>query len=163
MVLVVEALPVGAFLSAVPACELPRRSRFWTRCAGLLIAIVLPVLVAVFAPLGEQAAGPVLLSGVSWGMLLVALSRFVLFKGPGSEPGSGGGDDQGPGPGGDGRPTPPAPIGGIPLLDAEPSSKRVRDHGPPRWGTPPRRPVRERERVVSRLWLLGPWSSWRPV
>ncbi|MGH2885938.1 MAG: hypothetical protein ACRDPA_25135 [Solirubrobacteraceae bacterium] len=125
-----------------------------------MVALFVTLLVGLLAQLGEQVAGPLLLSGLPWGILVVALSRFVLFDGPGFDPGSADGDDQGPGPGG-GWPTPPAPIGGIPLLDAEPSSTRVRDHRPPRRGMRPHRPVRQRERLISRLWPFRPWSSWR--
>jgi hypothetical protein len=47
---------------------------------------------------------------------------------------------------------------GIPLLDAEPSSSRVRGpHTPRRLGRP-RRAARERERRPSRLWALRPWT-----
>jgi hypothetical protein len=63
----------------------------------------------------------------------------------------------------DGPPTPPAPIGGIPLPDAEPSSTRVRDHRPPRPGLRPGRPVREREHLPLRLWPLRLSPSWRSI
>lgn len=170
LVLLVEAGPISLLIGlvfpsfqldpAVPRPPLRRRSRFWLRFAGVVIALFVPLLVGLLAQLGEQVAGPLLLSGLPWGILVVALSRFVLFDGPGFDPGSADGDDQGPGPGG-GWPTPPAPIGGIPLLDAEPSSARLRDHRPPRRGVRPRRPVRQRERLISRLWPFWPWSSWR--
>ena len=166
MVLLVEVIPIGVLVYVEPDAALRvrrrRRSRFWQRSAGVVLAMLLPALVAVLAPLGEQTAGPLLLFGLPWGILVAALSRFVLFERPGSDPGSADGDDQGPGPG-DGRPTPPAPIGGIPLPDAEPSSTRVRDHRPPRRGPRPRRPVRQRERLVSRLWPFRLLSSWRPI
>jgi hypothetical protein len=80
-------------------------SRFWLRFDGLVIAICLPALVAVLAPLGEQTAGPLLVSGLPWGIVLVVLSRFVLFDGHDVDPGSTEDDDHGPGPGGDGRPS----------------------------------------------------------
>ena len=118
MVLLVEVIPIGVLVYVEPDAALRvrrrRRSRFWLRSAGVVLAMLLPALVAVLAPLGEQTAGPLLLFGLPWGTLVAALSRFVLFERPGSDPGSADGDDQGPGPG-DGRPTPPAPIGGIPL------------------------------------------------
>lgn len=160
LVLLVEVAPFCFLISdAFPRCQpdpalagpRPRRSRFWLRFAGVVIAIWLPVLVAFVAPLSEHAAGLVLVCGLTWGILVVALSRLVLFEGPRVDPGSADGDDGGPGPGGDDRPTPPAPIGGIPLLDAEPASTRLRDHRRPQWGPRPRRPVREREHLVSRL------------
>ena len=153
MVLSVEVIPLGALIPTVFGCQLSRRSRFWLRFTGLLIVFFLPDLVAIFAPLGEQAAWTLLMGGLAWGILLVTPSRFVLFHGRGFGPGPDDEDSGGPGPG-DGRPTPPEPIGGIPLPDAEPSSTRLRDHRPPRRASPPRRPVRERERLPSRLRLL---------
>jgi hypothetical protein len=171
VVLLIEAGPISALIGVVfPRCQLDparagpprrRRSRFWLRFAGVFIALFFPLFVGLVARPGEQFAALVLLSGLPWGILVVALSRFVLFDGPGFDPGSADGDDQRPGPGG-GWPTPPAPIGGIPLLDAEPSSTRVRDHRPPRRGLRRRRPVRQRERLMSRLWPFRPWASWRP-
>lgn len=160
IVLFVEAIPISVLIAAVFPIRQPdaafswpgrRRSRFWLRFVGVVIAIMLPVLVVVFAPGGEQTAGPMLFSGLAWGMLLAVLARFVLFNGSESDPGSADEDDGGPGPG-DGRPDPPAPIGGIPLPDAEPASTRVRDHRPPRSAPRHRRPVRDRERVLLRLW-----------
>jgi hypothetical protein len=172
LVLLVEAGPISLLIGVVFPCRpldpavarppLPRRSRFWLRFAGVAIALFVLLLVGLVARLGEQVAGPLLLSGLPWGILVVVLSRYVLFDAPGFDPGSADGDDDGPGPGG-GWPTPPAPIGGIPLLDAEPSSSRVRDHRPPRRGVRPRWPVRQRERLISRLWPFRPWSSWRPI
>jgi len=172
VVLLIEAGPISALIGVVyprsrldPALAGPprrRRSRFWLRFAGIFTALFVPLLVGLGARLGEQFALLLLLAGLPWGILVVALSRFVLFDGPGFDPGSTDGDDEGPGPGG-GWPTPPAPIGGIPLPDAEPSSARVRDHHPPRPGMRRSRPVRQRERLVSRLWPFRPWSSWRPI
>jgi hypothetical protein len=120
-----------------------------------------PGLVAILAPLNEQARGMLFWLGLVWGILLIAVSRLVLFHGGGWDPGPGDEDGEGPCPG-DGRPTPPAPIGGVPLPDAEPSSTRVRDHRPTRRASRPRRPIRERERLRSRLWPLRLWPSWRP-
>jgi hypothetical protein len=159
MVLLAEATPVGFLIGGVRACPLGRRSRFWLRFAGVLIAMLLPDLVAILASLGEQ--GMLLLVGCVWGILLLAPSRFVLFYGRGFDPGPDDEDGEGPGPE-DGRPTPPAPIGGIPLPDAEPSSTRVRDHRPTRRAPRPRRPTRRREGVPSRLWPLRLRPSWRP-
>jgi hypothetical protein len=161
-VLSVEAVPFGVLIGAVLACPLCRRSRFWVRFAGVGIAILLPDLVAILAPLREQAAGMLLVLGFGWGILLIAPSRYVLFHGEGRDLGPGNEDDEGPGPGDD-RPTPPAPIGGVPLPDAEPSLTRVRDHRPPQRAPRPRRPVRERERLPSRLWPLRLWASWRSI
>ncbi|MBV9605586.1 MAG: hypothetical protein JO027_10780 [Solirubrobacterales bacterium] len=112
--------------------------------AAIAFAMVLPTLVVIVAPLGGQAVVTMFWAGFGWGLLLVALSQFVLFQGGGLEPGSTNDDDGGPGPEDD-RPTPPAPIGGIPLPDAGPWRTRVRDHHRPPPPDHPRRPVRERE------------------
>lgn len=171
MVLSIEAIPFGVLVSFVfPGCQpdaalrgpVRRRSRFWLRFAGVVIAMLLPDLVAILAPVGEQSAGALLLSGLVWGLLLLVPSWFVLFRGSGPDPGPGEEHGDGPGPGDD-RPEPPAPIGGIPLPDAEPSSTRVRDHHPPRRTARPRRPLRERERLPSRLWPLRLRPSWRHI
>lgn len=172
VVLLVEAGPICHLIGVVfprrqldPALADPprrRRSRFWLRLAGVVIALFLPFLVGLVARLSEQFVVLLLLSGLPWGILVGLLSRFVLFDGPGFDTGSAGEGDDGPGPGG-GWPTPPAPIGGLPLLDAEPSSTRLRDHRPPWRGVRPRRPVRQRERLISRLWAFRPWSLWRPI
>lgn len=170
MVLLVEAMPMailgGVLGPAVAGPPRRRRSRFRLRFAGVVIAIWLPIWVAVLgalvASIPEQIAGPLLIAGMLWGVLIAAISGVVLFGGPESDPGSADGDDDGPGPGND-WPTPPAPVGGIPLLDAESSSTRLRDHPPPRRGQRPRRPVRQRERVMLWLRAFRPWSSWRPV
>ena len=161
IVLFVEAIPFTV-LYGVSGCPLCRRSRFWLRFAGVVVAMLLPDLVAILAPVGEQTGGILLLVGFGWGVVLALSSISVLFYGRGFD--AGGGDDDGEGPGpGDGRPTPPAPIGGIPLPDAGPASTRVRDHRPPRRAPRPRRPTRQRERLPSGLWPLRPWSSWRPI
>jgi hypothetical protein len=162
LVLSFEAVLIGVLIGVVFACRLCRRSRFWLRFAGVVITIVLPALVAILAPLGEQPKGMLFWLGLVWGMLLAALSWFVLFDGPGFDPGSADGDVEGPSPGDD-RPTPPSPIGGIPLPDAEPSLTRVRDHRPPRRAPRPRQPVRQREHLVSRLWPFRLWPSWRAI
>jgi hypothetical protein len=75
MVLSVESIPFGVLISlvfphwpdAALACPLRRRSRFWLRFAGVVIAMLLPDLVAILAPLGEQIAGPLVLLGFVWG------------------------------------------------------------------------------------------------
>ena len=128
MVLFVEAIPFMVLYGSL-ACPLCRRSRFWLRFAGVVIVMLLPVVAAFLAPVGEQTALILLLIGFGWGILLALSSSFVLFHGRGFD--AGGGDDDGEGPRpGDGRPTPPSPIGGIPLPDAGPSSTRVRDPSP---------------------------------
>lgn len=158
MVLTIEAIPIGALISVLSGCPMRRRSRFWGRIAGVGFGMVLPVLVAALAPLGEETSGTLLLSGLPWGILTLALSRFVLFEGSESDPGSADDGDDGPGPGND-RPMPPGPMGGLPLPDAEPSSRRLRDHRAPGWESRPRRPARQRERLASRRGRLRPGSS----
>lgn len=165
LVLSAEAILIGALIGVVFGCPLCRRSGFWLRFAGVVMAIVLPALlslVAIVATLGEQTAGMLFWLGLVWGMLLIATSRSVLFHGRGLDPGRDDDNGEGAGPG-DGRPTPPSPIGGIPRLDAEPSSTRVRDHRPPRRATRPRQPVRQRERLVARLWPFRLWPSWSAI
>jgi hypothetical protein len=162
VVLVVETIPIGVLVSAAFDRSLRRRSRFWQRFAGIVIAIVLPELVAVVAPVSEQAFVALFWAGLGWGILLLVPSSFVLFHGWGIDPGSADDDGEGPGPE-DGRPTPSPPIGGIPLPDAERSSARIRDHRPPRRAPRPRRPVRERERSPSLLWPLRLWPRERLI
>jgi hypothetical protein len=151
IVLSLEAIPIGALVSATFDRSLRRRSRFRLRLAGVVIAMLLPALVTIAAPLSDQAATTLFLLGLGWGLLLFALSSFFLFQGrdfesgPADDDDGGGGD--GPGPEDD-RPTPPAPIGGIPLPDAQQSATRLRDHPLPRPAVRPRRPVRDRERRV---------------
>lgn len=156
VVLSVEAIPIGVLVSAALDRSLRRRSRFWLRFTGIVIAIVLPELAAVVAPVGEQTLVTLILLGLGWGILLLVPSWSVLFHGWGQDPGSADDDGEGPGPE-DGRPTPRSPIGGIPLPDSEPSSARVRDHRPPRQALRPRRPARERERSPLRLWPSRLW------
>jgi hypothetical protein len=158
-----EAILVGVLIGGVMGCSLARRSRFWLRLAALATAIVLPGLIAIVAPLGERGRGMIFWLGLLWGLLCVAGSRFVLFHGSGLDPGGDESDGEGPGPGDDRRPTPPAPIGGVPLPDAEPSSTRLRNHRPTqRPSRERRRPVPERERAPSRLWPLRLWPFWHP-
>lgn len=153
----IEAIPIGVLVSAAFDRSLHRRSRFWLRFAGIGIVVVLPELAAVVAPVGEQTVGVLIWVGLAWGILLLVPSWFVLFRGWGFDPGSADDDHEGPPGPEDRRPTPPSPIGGIPLPDAEPSSARVRDHRLPRRATHRRRPVRERERPPLRLWPLRLW------
>jgi len=72
LVLSFEAILSGALIRFVFACPLCRRSRFWLRFVGVLIAIVLPGLVAIVAPLGEQARGMLFWLGLVWGSVLIA-------------------------------------------------------------------------------------------
>jgi hypothetical protein len=111
-VLSIEAIPIGALVGAAFDRSLHRRSRFWLRFAGIVIAVVLPELAAVVAPVGEQTVGVLIWVGLAWGILLLVPSWFVLFRGWGFDPGSANDDDEGPPGPEDGRPTPRSPIGG---------------------------------------------------
>lgn len=163
VVLFVEIIPVSALMGAVSACPLPRRSGFLIRLFAILVAMLMPALVAATAPFGEDAKGMLLWSGFAWGLLLAGAARFVLFRGQADDPGPSNGDggDHG-GPGSD-QPNTRPPTGGIPLNGAEPSSIRVRDHARrrPDRGSP--RSVPERERLSWVRRLLRPSASWRPV
>ena len=164
LVVSAEAILIGALIGVVLGCPLCRRSRFWLRFAGVVIAIVLPALlslVAILATLGEQTAGMLFWLGLMWGMLLIATSRSVLFRGRGLDPGPDDDDGEGPGPG-DGRPTPPSPIGGIPLTQNL-HSRVCATIARRRRATRPRRPVRQRERLVARLWPFRLWPPWRAI
>jgi hypothetical protein len=153
VVLSVEAIPIGALISIALDHSARRRSGFWLRVVGVALAILAPGLVSVVAPAGEDAALILILASLGWGLVLVAVSRFVLFHGPGFGPGPADDDGDGPGPGDD-RPTPPPPTGGIPLLDAGPAATRLRDQHRRRRSIGPRRPVRERRRRVPHMRLL---------
>lgn len=153
MVLSLETIPLGILLSATCDGSLRRRSRFWMRFAGFVVALTLPAVVLIAGSavrLGsEQAAGTLLWGGFLWGLVLVALAPLLLFDGLGFSAGPADDDAGGPGPGDD-RPSPPGPIGGVPLPDAEQSSLRRRGAHPA--GAPTRgRPAREPKRMPSRV------------
>ena len=94
--------------------------------------MLLPGLVAIVAPVGEQVAATLVWVGLGWGLLLFALSWFLLFDGRGFELGSADNDGGDPGPEDNPAwPTPPGPIGGIPLPDAELSATRALRPSPP--------------------------------
>jgi hypothetical protein len=135
--------------SRAPLC---RRSRFWLRFAGVLVAIVLPGLVRSSRRWVSRSKDRC--SDSDWFVaVLIASSRLVLFHGWGVDPGPDDGNGEGPRPE-DGPPTPPAPVGGVPFPAAEPSSTRVRDPRPTRRASRPRRPIRERQCLRSLLWPL---------
>jgi len=144
------AIPLGVLIGALRDPTLCRRSRFWPRFAGLVTCIGLPWLVDLLAGFGDRAAWVLLLLGLGWALLLVALAPVLLFRRPDSDPGPSDDADGGPGPDDDGR-APHGPIGGIPLPDAEQSASRVRGPHTPRRIARPRRADRERERRPSRL------------
>jgi len=146
-----ESLPFAVLGSVAWGRRSCRRSRFWLRLIGVAFVMLLPGLTAVLLQSDEQTAGALLWLGFVWGLAIAGAAAFLLFHREGPDPGPE--DDEGEGPDSDdGRPTPPSPIGGIPLPDAEQSSTRLRDHRPLPRVPRPRRPARRRERVPSRLW-----------
>jgi hypothetical protein len=146
VVLSLAAIPLGVLFGALRDSTLHRRSRFWLRFAALVVSMVLPWMVALVVAVGEQGLVTLLLVGLAWALLLVALAPLVLFRGPGPS------DDSGPGAGPDDDRRPPqAPIGGIPLPYAEPPVSRARGPHRPRRPAYPRRAAPERERRPSRL------------
>lgn len=156
VVLSLAAIPLGVLIGTLRDPTLHRRSRFWLRFAGLVVGIVLPWVVGLIASVGEQAALTLLLLGLAWALLLVALAPLLLFRRAGSDPGSSDDPGGGPGPGpDDDRQPPDRPMGGIPLPDSEPPSSRVRGpHGPWRPARP-RRASREPKRRPSRVRSVG--------
>jgi hypothetical protein len=152
IVLSLAAIPIGVLIGSVRDPTMRRRSRFWLRFSGLVTCMVLPWLVALVGTDGEQGEVTLLLIGLGWALLLVALAPLLLFRGPGSDPGTGPTDEPGGGPGPeDDRRGPDGPIGGIPLPDAEPPASRARGPHAPRRPVRPRRAGRNRERRPSRL------------
>jgi hypothetical protein len=150
VVLSLAAIPLGVLIGALRDPTMHRRSRFWLRFAGLVTCMILPWMVSFAGVVGEQAVVTLLLLGLAWALLLVALAPLLLFRRPGSDSGSS--DDSGGGAGpDDGRPPPHPPIGGIPLPDAEQPASRVRDPHSPRHPVRRRRGAREHERQPSRL------------
>jgi hypothetical protein len=160
IVLSLATIPLGVLISALRDPTLRRRSRFWQRFAGLVICMFLPWMVGLVGALSEQAAFTLLCLGLAWALLLVALAPLLLFRGPGSDPGSSDDGGGGPGPGDDRRP-PDRPVGGIPLPDGAQPASRVRGHHTPRRAVHPRRAVRGRERRPSRVLRMRPWPSLR--
>jgi hypothetical protein len=152
VVLSLAAIPVGVLIGALRDPTLHRRSRFWWRFAALVVCMVLPWIVALVVAVGEQGVLTLLLVGLAWALLLVAMAPLLLFRGPGTD--SGPSDDTGGGPGhgpDDGGRAPHGPVGGIPLPDGEPPASRVRGPHRPRRPMYPRRAAPERERRPSRL------------
>lgn len=160
VVLAVEAIPVGILVSAALDRSLERRRRFPLRFCVFLLSVALPDLVVIGgAAVGliADASFSLVMAGLIWGLMLVALAPCVLFRGPGSNPGpSDDGDDLGPG---DDRPPPPWPGGGIPLPDAEQSPVRLRGHASARRSAYPRRPAHDPGRSPSPRRLSQPGPS----
>ncbi|SRR5579884_3028025 len=150
VVLSLAAIPVGVLVSTVRDPTMHRRPRFVPRLAGLVGCMVLPWVVTLIAPVGDQAVVTLLLLGLAWALLLVVLAPRLLFGGPGSDHGPSDGGGPGPRPGDD-RPPPRPPGGGIPLPDAEQSAARVRGPHKPGRAVRFRRGAREHERRPSRV------------
>lgn len=127
-----------------------RRSRFWLRFSALVVCMALPWTVVLVRPVGEQATLLLLLLGLAWALLLVALAPLLLFRRPGADPGQSDDSGGGPGPRDDGR-RPDRPTGELPLSDAEQGKWRLREPHKPRPRLRRRRPVREPDRRPSRV------------
>jgi hypothetical protein len=97
---------------------------------------------------GEQAYGLLIMGGIGWFICSLIVVPALLFRAE-SPPGSSE-DDDGDGGGGPQEPSSgdPGPAG-IPLLDAEQSSERIRDHVRRKRPWPGRRTAREPERTSS--------------
>ena len=145
VVLSLAAIPAGVLIGSVRDPTLHRRSRFWLRFAGLVSLMVLPWTVGLIAPFSDQALLTLLLVGLAWALLLVALAPWLLFRAADSDPGSSDEPGDGPGPEDDRRP-PSRPVGGIPLPHADPPLGRVRGAHQLRRPVRARRAARERER-----------------
>jgi len=143
------AIPLGVLIGSLRDPTFGRRPRFWLRFAGLVICMVLPWIVVLFARFDENVAYLLLLLGLAWALLLLALAPLVLFCRPGSDSGPSDDSGGGPGPGGGRRP-PDRPIGGIPLPDADQPASLERGPHRSRRAPRPRRRAREREPRPSR-------------
>ena len=151
--LVAFAVLFGAFVIAAGSSR-ERRSHFWVRVMSL--PLVAAIVVAGFVAIGEIG----LLPGWAVRTTLMLLVFFIvpalmlvpalLYRGPGSSPDASD-DDGGGGPGPEPPPArPTTPRGGIPLPDAAPSRRRVRDEHRVVFADPPlRRPVRDPRRPAT--------------
>ena len=129
-----------------------RRSHFWIRVASL--PLVPALVIAGFVGVGEIGLLPDRVVRTTLMLLVffiipsVVFVPALLYHRPGSSPPDAPDDDGGGGPGPEPPPArPTAPRGGVPLPDAEPSRRRVRDHNRVVFGGPRlRRPAREPQR-----------------
>ena len=127
-----------------------RREHFWLRLAAVpVVPLAACGVASAFAPIWRMQA---VITG-QWLLVIPALLLvpILLYRPSGPPPGPSGDDGGGPG----SEPPSPAPMrphGGIPLLDAEQSRVRVRDHvRPPLTDRGPRRPAREPAPTPHRL------------
>lgn len=158
IVLSIAAIPLSVLIGALRDRSLRRRSRFWSRFAGLVLCMAVPWIVGLVGPVGADVAFILLLIGLGWALVLVALAPVLLFRAPDRDPGPS--DDEGPGHGPEDDWQPPdRPLGGIPLADAKQPETRVRGPHAPRRAAPARRPARDPERRPVRLFLVRPWPS----
>jgi len=157
--LLVAAIPLSVLVSAMRDRTLRRRSRFGLRLVVMIGGMAVPWAVALVGSVGDQLAFTLLMAGLGWGLLLVALAPLLLFRGPDldSGPSDDGGSGPGPGGGPEDDPQPPdRPMDGLPLPDAEPPAKRIRGPHRRRRPAPARRPAPEpdprpvRPRAVTR-------------
>lgn len=153
VVLSVMLIPVGVLISGAVDPKLHRRPRFALRFTVTLSCVILPDLVLGAASIaGVFGTDPssVLLGGLGWSLALLPLAPRLLFEPPGFDPGQS--DEGGGGPhSGDDRPSPPPPMGGLPLADAEQSSVRLRGPRPRRRSLTRQRPAREPQRSPRRV------------
>jgi hypothetical protein len=150
VVLSLAAIPLSVLIGAVRDPLMLRRSRFWLRFAALLVCMALPWTAAFGRPGGDQGTLLLLLLGLAWALLLVALAPVLLFRRPGRGPRES--DDSGGGPGPDGdRRGPDRPAGGIPLPDSRQGAWRLRGPHAHRPQLRRRRAAPERERRPSRV------------
>lgn len=147
IVLSLAAIPFGVLITSLRDRSLRRRSRFRLRFTGFVICMVAPWLIELPRAVSQRESVTPLWLGLGWGLLLVALAPFLLFRGAESDPGHP--DDGGPDPSPEDDPQPPHPVGGLPLPDAEQPARRVRGPHAPGRATHPRRPAREPERRPS--------------
>lgn len=162
--LAVALIPVGALVSAARDRSLRRRPRFERRFVVFLFLVTLPevaVVIGAAAGFVRDQVETLLLLSLFWGIALLPLASVLLFHGPGSDPGPS--EDGGDGPdSGDDRPSPPLPLGGLPLPDAEQSSTRLRGPRPKRGFRVRRRPAPQRQprRTPVRMsWLRELWRT----
>jgi hypothetical protein len=151
-VMSVALIPLGVLFSAARDRSLRRRSRFRLRLAAFMVSVSLPeVVVAIGTTIGMIRSEPVapLLLGLFWGLLVIVLAPIFLFYGHDVDPGQSDEGEDGP-EGGEDPPSPTAPIGGLPLPNAEQSRLRLRGPRPAlgsswtrrRHHQPARRPTR---------------------
>jgi hypothetical protein len=138
---------IGFGLLGGSVLSVQKRPHFWWRvllqCLAM-VAAVLALFAAAQSKLVSERALMLFWLGLVVGALVLAPVSCFRSAGPPPGPADDGGD------GGTDRPPPPPnePLGGVPLLDAEQSTTRVRDHGRPQFRhRRPRRRAKEPARA----------------